>query len=73
MKVIDFPKQDTGPEQIAQVIQTLQETKWHKIVAVGITPDSEYTLIGGNVTLPDMLWLIERGKEIVLKQEGTDE
>ena len=70
MRVIDFPKAQTGAEMIAETLKAVNEVKFDKLVVVGITLEGEYNLIAGNVTAPEILWMLERGKQIVLDQEA---
>jgi hypothetical protein len=72
MKVVEFKRADDGPEMVAKTLQHLADMKPTKLIAVAISAQGEYHLLGGNVSLTDMLWLIERGREIVLEQEGTE-
>ena len=69
MRVIDFPKAQTGADMIAETLKAVNEVKFDKLVVVGITGENEYNLIAGNVTAPEILWILERGKQIVLDQE----
>jgi len=69
MKLLDFTKPDDGPAMVAKALARLNEIEPVKCITVALTAANEYHLIAGNVTLPEMLWLIERGREITLQQD----